>query len=80
VGPRPEWIVLAKEFEEKIPFYKKRYLVKPGIIGWAQINFPASRSLEEVKEKFEYDLYYIKNRSVLLDLEIILKAIKLFFW
>ncbi len=80
VGPRPEWIELSKIFEKEIPFYKQRYLVKPGIIGWAQINFPASHSVEEVKEKFQYDLYYIKNRSLLLDLEIIFKAIKLFFW
>ncbi len=80
VGPRPEPMKLAKMFEAEIPFYRQRYLVKPGIIGWAQINFPASQSMEEAKEKFQYDLYYIKNRSLLLDLEIILKAIKLFFW
>ncbi len=80
VGPRPEWIELAKLFEKEIPFYLHRYSVKPGIIGWAQINFPPSRSLGQVKEKFEYDLYYIKNRSLLLDFEIILKAAKLFFW
>jgi exopolysaccharide biosynthesis polyprenyl glycosylphosphotransferase len=80
VGPRPEWTELATMFEKEIPYYKQRYLVKPGIVGWAQINFPASHSLEEVKEKFQYDLYYIKNHSLLLDLEIILKAIKLFFW
>jgi exopolysaccharide biosynthesis polyprenyl glycosylphosphotransferase len=80
VGPRPEWTEMAKEFEKEIPFYKQRYLVKPGIIGWAQINFPASRSTQEAKEKFEYDLYYIKNRSLLLDMEIILKAMKSLFW
>jgi len=80
IGPRPEWIELAKTFEVEIPYYKNRYLVKPGIIGWAQINYPPSKSVEEAKEKFEYDLYYIKNRSVLLDLEIALKAVKLFFF
>ncbi len=80
VGPRPEWIELATTFEREIPFYRHRYIVKPGIIGWAQINFPPSRSLDEAKEKFEYDLYYIKNRSLLLDIEIMLKAVKLFFW
>ncbi|MCX6722142.1 MAG: exopolysaccharide biosynthesis polyprenyl glycosylphosphotransferase [Candidatus Staskawiczbacteria bacterium] len=78
VGPRAEWQELAKVFEKEIPFYKQRYLVKPGLLGWAQINFPASKSVNEAKEKFEYDLYYIKNRSLLLDLEIILKAVKLF--
>ena len=80
VGPRTEWIEFAKIFEKEIPFYKQRYLVKPGLFGWAQINFPASKSVDEAKEKFEYDLYYIKNHSLLLDLEIILKTIKLFLW
>lgn len=80
IGPRPEWSELAKIFEKEIPYYKNRYIIKPGIIGWAQINFPASKSVEEAKEKFEYDLYYIKNQSLLLDLEIILKFIKLFFY
>ncbi len=79
VGPRAEWTELAKVFEKEIPFYKQRYLVKPGLFGWAQINFPASKSVDEAREKFEYDLYYIKNRSLLLDAEIILKSIRLFF-
>jgi len=80
VGPRPEWDELAIIFEKEIPFYKYRYLVKPGIIGWAQVNYKASQSVSEAREKYEYDLYYIKNRSLLLDLEITLKAIKLFFF
>lgn len=80
VGPRAEWQELANIFEKEIPFYKQRYLVKPGLFGWAQINFPASRSLNEAREKFEYDLYYIKNHSLLLDMEIILKSVKLFIF
>lgn len=80
VGPRAEWSVLAEKFEKEIPFYKHRYLVKPGIVGWAQINFPPSRSAQEAREKFEYDLYYIKNRSALLDVKIILKSYRLFLW
>ena len=75
VGPRPEWIKLGKIFEEEIPFYFQRYLVKPGVTGWAQLHFPASLSVEQAKEKFNYDLYYIKNRSLLLDVGIILKTI-----
>jgi lipopolysaccharide/colanic/teichoic acid biosynthesis glycosyltransferase len=75
VGPRPEWIMLGRIFEEEIPFYFQRYLVKPGITGWAQLHFPASLSVSEAKEKFKYDLYYIKNRSLLLDIEIILKTL-----
>ena len=80
VGPRPEWDELAVIFEKEIPFYQYRYWVKPGIIGWAQVNFPPSQSVNQAKEKFEYDLYYIKHRSLLLDLEIMLKAVKLFFF
>ena len=79
VGPRPEWVELAKIFEKEIPFYSQRYLIKPGFTGWAQINFPASLSVREAKEKFEYDLYYIKNRSFFLDLAIILKTIRIIF-
>lgn len=79
VGPRPEWVKLAEAFEKEIPFYPQRYLVKPGFTGWAQINFPPSTSVKEAKEKFEYDLYYIKNRSFLLDLGIILKTIRIVF-
>ena len=75
VGPRPEWVRLGKMFEKEIPFYFQRYLVKPGVTGWAQLHFPASLSIEEAREKFQYDLYYIKNRSFLMDLGIILKTI-----
>jgi len=79
VGPRPEWVALAKIFEKEISFYSFRYIVKPGLIGWAQLNFPASGSTREAKEKFQYDLYYIKNRSFWLDSIILFKAVKLFF-
>ena len=77
VGPRPEWVRLAKIFEKEIPFYSLRYLVKPGLTGWAQIKYKPSTSLAEAKEKFKYDLYYIKNRSFFFDLTIILKTIGL---
>jgi exopolysaccharide biosynthesis polyprenyl glycosylphosphotransferase len=77
VGPRPEWIYIAEIFEKEIPFYRQRYLVKPGFTGWAQINFPPSNSVDQAKEKFEYDLYYMKNRSILLDIEIVLKTVRL---
>lgn len=80
VGPRAEWSKLGELFEKEIPFYQYRYLVKPGIIGWAQINMAPSRSVEEAKKKFEFDLYYIVHRSISLDVEIILKSFKLFRW
>ncbi len=79
VGPRPEIIALAEEFEKKIPFYRLRYLVRPGLTGWAQINYPPSLSVKEAEEKFKYDLYYIKNRSFFLDIIIILKTLRTIF-
>ncbi len=79
VGPRPEWIKTAKVFEKEIPFYHLRYLVRPGITGWAQLHYQASTSVEEAKEKFRYDLYYIKNRTALLDTIIFLKTLRTVF-
>lgn len=79
VGPRPEWYKMAHIFEKEIPFYHLRYLVAPGITGWAQLHYPASTSIEEAKEKFKYDLYYIKNKSLFLDLVILLKTIRTMF-
>ncbi len=79
VGPRPEWIKLAYRFEKEIPFYNLRYLVRPGLTGWAQLHYPPSTSIEEAKEKFKYDLYYIKNRSLSLDFVIILKTLRTVF-
>ena len=79
VGPRPEWEKLGEIFEKEIPFYHQRYLVRPGFTGWAQLHYPASTSVEQAKEKFKYDLYYIKNSSFFLDLLIILKTIRIIF-
>ena len=75
VGPRAERPEFHKELEEKIPFYDERYLIKPGLSGWAQIKFRYGASIKDTAEKLQYDLYYIKNRSLLLDLGIILKTI-----
>jgi exopolysaccharide biosynthesis polyprenyl glycosylphosphotransferase len=77
VGPRAE----RPEFDEKlatqIPFYKERYLIKPGATGWAQINYPYVASTQDAIHRLEHDLYYIKRRSLMLDLEIILKTISI---
>lgn len=78
VGPRPEQPHIVEEMKQHIPFYDERHLVKPGITGWAQLNIYAG-SLEETKLKLQYDLYYIKHRSFLFDLEIILKTIYYIF-
>jgi len=77
VGPRPEQSKLIEELKNQIPFYTERLLVKPGLTGWAQINFPYASSTEDSLKKLQYDLYYIKHRSLLLDLGIILKTINL---
>lgn len=79
VGPRPERPEFVKKLEKEIPHYHLRHLIKPGFTGWAQIKFRYGRSLMDSHEKFQYDLYYIKNRSFLLDLGIILKTFQLFF-
>lgn len=79
VGPRPERPEFDRELEVKIPFYAERHLVKPGLTGWAQVNFRYGFSEKDAYEKLQYDLYYIKNRSLFLDLEIILKTIKVMF-
>ncbi len=75
VGPRPERPQLIAELEKQIPFYRARLLVKPGIGGWAQINAGKLASIEGSAEKLEYDLYYIKHRSVLMDIWIIIRTI-----
>ncbi len=75
IGPRPERPEFIKTLEEHIPFYSQRLIVKPGLSGWAQINFPYGASIEDSMEKMQYDLFYVKNRSLILDFSIILKTI-----
>ncbi len=74
VGPRAERPELVTYFESRVPFYRARLLVRPGITGWAQINFGYASSIEDTIIKLEYDLYYIKHRSFLLDLLILLRT------
>lgn len=77
IGPRPEQARLAREFEKEIPFYSYRHLVKPGLTGWAQINQGYASGVMETVEKLEYDLYYIKNLSLWLDIVIVIKTVKI---
>ena len=76
VGPRPDFIDFYDQLKDKIPYYGIRTIIKPGLTGWAQVNFPATVSAEETRERLSYDLYYLKNRSAVLDLLIILKTIR----
>jgi exopolysaccharide biosynthesis polyprenyl glycosylphosphotransferase len=75
IGPRAEWIKCAEQYEDKIPFYHFRHLVKPGITGWAQVNYPYGESEEDAIQKLKYDLYYIRHYSLKLDAMIVLKTI-----
>ncbi|MBP6506833.1 MAG: exopolysaccharide biosynthesis polyprenyl glycosylphosphotransferase [Opitutaceae bacterium] len=75
IGPRAEWERLVVDYERDIPCYHFRHLVKPGITGWAQVNYPYGASLEDTIRKLEYDLYYIRHFSFLLDAAIVLKTL-----
>ena len=75
IGPRPERPVFVKEILEIMPFYETRHLIKPGLTGWAQVNYSYGQFLEDSLTKLQYDLYYIKHRSFYLDLRIMLKTI-----
>jgi lipopolysaccharide/colanic/teichoic acid biosynthesis glycosyltransferase len=79
VGPRPERPEFVKKLVAQIPYYETRLLIKPGVTGWAQINHRADLTTEDVKQKLQYDIYYLKNRSLILDLAIIAKTLKSFF-
>lgn len=79
VGPRPERPEFVEKLKVQIPFYEIRLLVQPGVTGWAQIHYHADQTLEDVKQKLQYDIYYLKNRSPILDITIILKTIKSIF-
>ena len=76
VGPRPERPELEKDIEAKLPFWNCRYLLKPGLTGWAQIKYQYASDLETSEEKLAYDLFYVKNASFFLDLEIILSTLR----
>ena len=77
IGPRPERPVFIKQLEQQIPYYSERHLVKPGLTGWAQVRYPYGASLEDAREKHQYDLYYIKNQSPILDIIILLETARI---
>jgi sugar transferase (PEP-CTERM system associated) len=76
IGPRPERPHFVEQLTRIIPFYRERSYVKPGITGWAQVNFPYGASIEDARQKLAYDLYYVKNRGLLLDLLILLATVR----
>ncbi len=80
VGPRPERKQFVDDLATKMPFYAERHMVKPGITGWAQVNYPYGASLEDARHKLEYDLYYAKNYTPFLDLLILLQTVRVVIW
>lgn len=76
VGPRPERPEFVLELNEKIPFYDTRHYVKPGLMGWAQLNYPYGASVDDARGKLEYDLYYSKNHSLLMDILIMIQTVE----
>ncbi len=80
VGPRPERPEFVAELEQHLPYYAERHMVKPGITGWAQINYPYGASVEDARHKLEYDLYYAKNYTQFLDLLILLQTLRVVIW
>ena len=80
VGPRPERPEFVEQLEERIPYYRERHSVKPGITGWAQLCYPYGSSERDALEKLQYDLYYVKNRSLLFDLAILVQTVEVVLW
>jgi sugar transferase (PEP-CTERM system associated) len=76
VGPRPERPHFVSQLAEEIPFYEYRHLVAPGLTGWAQIKYPYGASIEDARQKLQYDLYYIKNQTLILDFIILFETVK----
>jgi lipopolysaccharide/colanic/teichoic acid biosynthesis glycosyltransferase len=75
IGPRPEWTKCVDEYERLIPMYHLRHTVKPGLTGWAQVNYPYGENTDDAIQKFAYDLYYIRRFSMMLDLSILIKTV-----
>ncbi|VXC31928.1 Sugar transferase [Flavobacterium sp. 9AF] len=75
IGPRPERPIFVEEIAKNIPLYQTRHVIKPGLTGWAQVNYPYGATLEDSLMKLKYDLYYIKHRSLFLDINIVMKTL-----
>jgi sugar transferase (PEP-CTERM system associated) len=80
IGPRPERPTIVEQLRREIPFYDYRHAVKPGITGWAQINYSYGASLEDARQKLKLDLFYIKNYSLILDLLILMQTVRVVLW
>ena len=79
IGPRAEWHILVDEYEKELPYYSERHLVRPGITGWAQVNYPYGKNIEDTRQKLMYDLYYIKYWNIWLEIKTALLTVKVVF-
>ena len=80
VGPRPERPEFVEMLQDEIPYYSERHAVNPGVTGWAQLRYSYGASQEDAKEKLQYDLYYVKNQSLMLDIMILLQTVEVVLW
>ena len=80
VGPRPERPEFVKKLQEKVPYYAERHYVRPGLTGWAQLRYSYGASEEDAAEKLQYDLYYVKNQNLMLDILIMLQTVEVVLW
>jgi sugar transferase (PEP-CTERM system associated) len=80
VGPRPERPIFVEELAAQIPLYRERHMVKAGLTGWAQVNYPYGASVDDARSKLSYDLYYVKNFSILFDFVILLQTMRVVLW
>jgi sugar transferase (PEP-CTERM system associated) len=80
VGPRPERPMFVEELAAQIPLYRERHMVKAGLTGWAQVNYPYGASVDDARSKLSYDLYYVKNFSIMFDFVILLQTLRVVFW
>jgi sugar transferase (PEP-CTERM system associated) len=80
IGPRPERPFFVESLSRHVPYYRERHRMKPGITGWAQINYPYGASIADAKEKMSYDLYYLKNFTIFLDVLILLQTARVVLW
>jgi len=77
IGPRPERPIFVQQLERDIPYYSQRHWVKPGLTGWAQVRYPYGASIKAAADKLQYDLYYIKNQSLMLDAIILFETVRI---
>ena len=75
IGPRPERPIFVEKLTKKIPFYETRHIVKPGLTGWAQVKADYGETYDDHLKKLQYDLFYIKKRSIFLDIRILVKTL-----